>query len=42
MADPTQIHQIVMNLITNAYHAVEKTGGKITVALEKPERKPTD
>jgi PAS domain S-box-containing protein len=42
MADPTQIHQIAMNLITNAYHAVEQTGGKITVALENTERKPTD
>jgi len=26
-ADPTQIHQIVMNLTTNAYHAMEETGG---------------
>ncbi len=33
MADPTQMHQIVMNLITNAFHAVEKTGGKISVRL---------
>ncbi|MFO7715151.1 PAS domain S-box protein [Desulfosarcina sp.] len=33
MADPTQIHQIAMNLITNAYHAVEPTGGKISVQL---------
>ena len=35
MADPTQIHQIVMNLITNAYHAVEQTGGKIIVRLKE-------
>jgi len=34
MADPTQIHQIAMNLITNAYHAVEDRGGTIKVALE--------
>jgi len=33
MADPTQVHQIAMNLITNAYHAVEQTGGKISVGL---------
>jgi PAS domain S-box-containing protein len=33
MADPTQIHQIAMNLITNAYHAVEPDGGTITIAL---------
>ncbi|MCP4673914.1 MAG: PAS domain S-box protein, partial [Desulfobacula sp.] len=25
-ADPTQMHQIVMNLATNAYHAMEETG----------------
>jgi len=35
VADPTQVHQIVMNLITNAYHAVELTGGKISVQLKK-------
>ena len=34
MADPTQVHQIAMNLITNAYHAVEETSGTITVGLE--------
>ncbi|MBT3260362.1 MAG: PAS domain S-box protein, partial [Deltaproteobacteria bacterium] len=27
MADPTQIHQIIMNLATNAYHAMQETGG---------------
>ena len=32
-ADPTQIHQIVMNLSTNAYHAMEKTGGELNVGL---------
>lgn len=36
-ADPTQIHQIVMNLATNAYHAMEKTGGKLKVSLKKVE-----
>ena len=35
MADPTQIHQIAMNLITNAYHAVEPGGGKISVVLKE-------
>ena len=34
MADPTQIHQIVMNLCTNAYHAMEETGGKLIVNLK--------
>ncbi len=33
-ADPTQVHQVAMNLITNAYHAIEKNGGKITISLD--------
>jgi len=37
MADATQIHQITMNLITNAYHAMEETGGKLTVTLKEVE-----
>ncbi len=32
-ANPTQLHQIAMNLITNAYHAVEPTSGTISVSL---------
>lgn len=35
MADPIQIHQIAMNLITNAYHAVDPDNGKISIQLEK-------
>jgi PAS domain S-box-containing protein len=34
LGDPTQIHQVVMNLATNAYHAMRDTGGLITIALE--------
>ncbi|MDM8535302.1 PAS domain S-box protein [Desulfobacterales bacterium HSG17] len=34
-ADPSQVHQVAMNLITNAYHAVEQTGGKISVQLRE-------
>ncbi len=34
MADPTQIHQVAMNLITNAYHAMQDTGGKMDIRLE--------
>ena len=34
MADPTQMHQVAMNLITNAFHAVEGMNGKIDIALE--------
>ncbi len=33
MADPTQIHQVVMNLITNAYHAMQETGGELLIGL---------
>jgi signal transduction histidine kinase len=36
-ADPTQIHQIVMNLATNAYHAMEEKGGKLTILLNEME-----
>ncbi len=32
-ADPTQIHQLVMNLCTNAYHAMKKEGGVLSVSL---------
>jgi PAS domain S-box-containing protein len=34
-ADATQIHQILMNLTTNAYHAMAKTGGDLTVSLKE-------
>ena len=34
-ADPTQIHQIVMNLTTNAFHAMEESGGELKVSLEQ-------
>jgi CheY-like chemotaxis protein len=34
LADPTQIHQIIMNLCTNAYHAMEETGGVLSVSVE--------
>ncbi|NIA15878.1 MAG: response regulator [Nitrospiraceae bacterium] len=32
-ADPTQMHQIIMNLCTNAYHAMKETGGVLSVGL---------
>jgi len=35
MADPTQIHQLVMNLCTNAYHAMADNGGLLTVCLDE-------
>ncbi len=34
-ADPVQIHQIIMNLATNAYHAMVETGGTLTVSLNE-------
>ena len=34
MADPTQLHQVVMNLAANACHAMERTGGRLRVRLE--------
>jgi len=33
MADQTQIHQVIMNLCTNAYHAMNSKGGVLTVGL---------
>ena len=35
IADPTRIHQIVMNLSTNAYHAMEDTGGNLEIILRQ-------
>lgn len=34
-ADPTQIHQVMMNLITNAYHAIEENNGEVIVTLKE-------
>jgi two-component system cell cycle sensor histidine kinase/response regulator CckA len=34
-ADPTQIHQIVMNLCTNAYHAMMTKGGVLGISLDE-------
>ena len=35
MGDPTQIHQVVMNLCTNAYHAMQETGGTLDIGLKE-------
>ncbi len=32
-ADPTQMHQVLMNLCTNAHHAMQQTGGVLEVSL---------
>ena len=37
LADPIHIHQIAMNLMTNAFHAMEETGGKLEVNLKEVE-----
>ncbi len=34
-AEPSQVHQIAMNLIINAYHAVEGNDGAIHIALKE-------
>jgi PAS domain S-box-containing protein len=33
MADPTQVHQIIMNLCTNAFHAMREQGGVLHISL---------
>ena len=42
LADPTQIHQILMNLCTNAFHAMEQTGGVLEIALREIDAAGTD
>lgn len=42
LADATQIHQVLMNLCTNAYHAMRDTGGTLTVSLSEEEITPED
>lgn len=35
LADPTQIHQVIMNLCTNAAHAMREKGGILEVSLSE-------
>ncbi|QTA77961.1 Two component system response regulator/histidine kinase [Desulfonema limicola] len=42
MADPIQIHQMIMNLCTNAYHAMRNYGGILKVTLTQTEIMPED
>ena len=40
MADPSQIHQVVMNLATNAFQAMGSGGGILSLVLEPMELEP--
>jgi CheY-like chemotaxis protein len=35
LADPSQIHQVLVNLCTNGFHAMEKSGGVLTIELKQ-------
>ncbi len=39
LADPSQIHQVLMNLCTNAKHAMQKNGGEMEVSLTNIDEK---
>ncbi|MBN2059624.1 MAG: response regulator, partial [Deltaproteobacteria bacterium] len=41
-ADPTRIHQILMNLCTNSAHAMREKGGLLKVCLERLELGPVE
>lgn len=40
--DPTQLNQILINLCTNAFHAMEHSGGKLNISLKEVELLPED
>jgi CheY-like chemotaxis protein len=42
IGNPSQIHQIIMNLATNAKHAMEKDGGILEISLDEKEIWPND
>jgi PAS domain S-box-containing protein len=37
LANPTQMHQVIMNLCTNAWHALPESGGHIDISLRAVE-----
>ncbi|MGE4490756.1 MAG: ATP-binding protein, partial [Kiritimatiellales bacterium] len=41
-ADPTQIHQMIMNLCTNAYQSMRDKGGILSISLRETEIGPED
>ncbi len=42
MAEPSQLYQITMNLCTNAFHAMQESGGTLTVRLAEVESQDED
>lgn len=40
LADPSQIHQVIMNLCTNARHAMRENGGVLSVSLSRQDQLP--
>ncbi|MCP4689427.1 MAG: response regulator [Desulfobacterales bacterium] len=42
IADPTQVHQVIMNLCTNAFHAMQDSGGVLEVSLSRVEIGPRE
>ncbi len=42
LADPTRIYQIIVNLCTNAFHAMQETGGVLDVSLGETVLSPED
>ncbi len=38
LADPTQLHQLVVNLVTNAWQALGAGGGRVTIEVDRAER----
>jgi signal transduction histidine kinase/CheY-like chemotaxis protein/ABC-type uncharacterized transport system substrate-binding protein len=40
--DPVQVHQVIMNLCTNAYHAMRESGGVLSVSLAETVIHPAD
>ncbi len=42
LADATQLHQVIMNLCTNAYHAMRESGGVLSIALSRIEIREED
>jgi PAS domain S-box-containing protein len=42
MSNPTQIHQVLMNLCTNAAHAMEDSGGTLEIVLAPVDARPEE